>query len=716
MNGIEMLLGKPVFQALGWTLIHFIWEGALVAILYASVSVLLRRSTSNVRYASACFAMLLMLIAPAATMFAIIRAQEPSLAGAPSETIGQAQPANVIARSTDDQQAITSKVEPAAAPHGSPMKQWAADRLPLAMPWLLALWFFGVLLLSLRFAGGLVTAQRLKRVDDSAVVQLWQEKLIALCVRLRVSRPVRLCESALVEVPTVIGWLRPVILIPVSAITGLSAEQLEALLAHELAHIRRCDYLVNLLQTTIETLLFYHPAVWWVSRQIRQEREHCCDDLAVAACGDVLTYARALASLEQLRVVEPHLAVAASGGSLLVRIQRLLRHRAPARYGFENWLAGVLALATVFGLLAAAETALLSRDVKAAAVQDAVTLTSVASDPSVADQTTNSILRTGDGVAPDQSFNHAEESSRTDPANTVQDQNAPTQKDQAQNDTTQSEPPAQEPASSPQDFISEMVSAGLTNLKVDQLVALKIHGVTAQFVRELAGTVTKKLTVDEIIAMKIHGVSPAYANKFIAMGLNGLDADELVAFAIHGVTPQFIHEIKAAGVGNVDPDSLVAFRIHGITPAYIQQIKDLGFTSLSGDDLTAFRIHGVTPEFIQAMRSIIRGKLSPDDLTGLRIHGVSPEFIKGLEALGYTNLTADQLVGWRIHGVTPGFISSIREAGYPRITADQLVELRIFGVTPEFIQTVKSRGFTDVTIDQLVELRRLNIIPSSRKK
>lgn len=284
MNGIEMLVTKPIFQALGWTLIHFIWEGALVATLYASVSVLLRRSTANVRYATACIAMLLMLIAPAATMLAVSGAQEPSVAGE-SAAIELAQAASAIARSAEYQPLsglVTPKVEPAPASKASPMKRWAADRLPPAMPWLLAVWFLGVLLLSLRFAGGLVTAQRLKRVQTSAIVQLWQEKLLALCIRLRVSRPVRLCESALVEVPTVIGWLRPVILIPVTAITGLSAEQLEALLAHELAHIRRCDYLVNLLQTTIETLLFYHPAVWWVSRQVRQEREHCCDDLAAA--------------------------------------------------------------------------------------------------------------------------------------------------------------------------------------------------------------------------------------------------------------------------------------------------------------------------------------------------------------------------------------------------------------------------------------------------
>src|SRR4030095_9624191 len=388
MNGLETLLDKPILQALCWTLIHFIWEGALIAIIYAAVSVLLRRSTANVRYAAACVAMLMMLLAPVVTLFVVTRVQQPAFIDEPSAIVTTSQTPGVSAQSVDDKQtagSITSEVEPAAAAQTSPVKQWAADRLPRAMPWFLGLWFLGVLLLSLRFAGGLVTAQRLKRVETNATVQIWQEKLRVLCARLRVSRPVRLCESALVEVPTVIGWLRPVILIPVSAISGLSAEQLEALLAHELAHIRRCDYLVNLIQTTIETLLFYHPAVWWVSRQIRHEREHCCDDLAVATCGDVLTYARALAALEQMRAVTPQFAVAANGGSLLVRIQRLLRHRTLSRSGFQNWLPVFLAFAPVFGLLAAAETALLSREAKAA-VKDEFTLTMLPAVPSVAVQ------------------------------------------------------------------------------------------------------------------------------------------------------------------------------------------------------------------------------------------------------------------------------------------------------------------------------------------
>ena len=140
--------------------------------------------------------------------------------------------------------------------------------------------------------------------------------------------------------PTAIGWLQPVILLPASAMTGLSIPQLEAILAHELAHIRRHDYLVNVLQCIVETLLFYHPAVWWVSRKIREEREACCDELAVTLCPDPLVYARALLEMEQLRVAGPRLALAANGGLLMNRIQRLAR---PARPQSDR-LAGVLAV------------------------------------------------------------------------------------------------------------------------------------------------------------------------------------------------------------------------------------------------------------------------------------------------------------------------------------------------------------------------------------
>jgi beta-lactamase regulating signal transducer with metallopeptidase domain len=708
MNAIAALLDKPIFQALGWTLIHFIWQGALIAILYASVSVLLRRFSANVRYTAACGAMLLMLIAPATTMFVLGGAAENSAASslvmettAGEETMGAVE----VSSAGNLIPAVQSEVAPVPAPQPNSMKRWAQDRLPRAMPWLLALWFAGVLSFSLRFAGGLVTVHRLKRTEASTNVQLWQEQLASLSKRLKVSRPVRLFESALVEVPTVIGWLRPVILLPATALTGLSAEQLEALLAHELAHIRRYDYLINLVQTSIETLFFYHPAVWWVSAQVRQEREHCCDDLAVVACGDVLIYARALTALEQMRCpATTQLAVAASGGSLLVRIQRLLRGRAPAFYGFESGFAGVIALATIFILLAGAQSALLSRSANAAVK---------VADVRLSDSTARAADQTADKTAPTSVAHHAADQvapkSDTAPSDEVADVEQPAAPEPGEISSQEDKTPGAS------DFVSELTAAGLTNLKANQLNALRQNGITPQFVNEMSRLVAARLNADLIIAMRIHGVTAGFADELKAQGLSGLTADQLIAFRIHGVTSQYINELRNAGYSNNSADSLVAFKIHGVTPALIQQMKDIGYANVTGDQLTACGIHGVTPLFIQTMKTLIAGKLSIDDLLALRIHGVSPAMVKELEIMGYASLSATQLVAFRIHGVTPGFIKSIQDAGYDRITAEQLIELRILGVTPEFIQLVKGRGFTDVTLHQLAELRRLNILPSAKK-
>jgi hypothetical protein len=203
------------------------------------------------------------------------------------------------------------------------------------LPWVVAVWLAGAAVFWLRLLGGWVLAGRLRsrlvypRLVRPAPCE-WQQALDRLKTRIRVGRPVRLLVSSLVQAPAVVGWLRPVVLVPVGALAGLPPEQVEALLLHELAHIRRHDYLVNIVQSVVEVLLFYHPAVWWVSGQIRAERELCCDDLAVCVNGDALTYARALAERESARPAHFTAVIAATGGSLAHRIARLLGQQRPA--------------------------------------------------------------------------------------------------------------------------------------------------------------------------------------------------------------------------------------------------------------------------------------------------------------------------------------------------------------------------------------------------
>ena len=341
MNTMEQMLGNELAQAAGWTLLHFVWQGCLIALLPFVVRTLSTRQAARLRYGTACLALLLMAVTPPIT-FSLLRGP-----GAPAGGL------MLNSERTLDGLSSGRWISTTSLESFSPswLETIEAGVSPW-LPWLTVAWLCGVFFLSLRLAGGLFYTQRLRKHRTVPIGTEWQEKLRRLCQQLQVKQTVLLLESACVQVPTVIGWLRPVILLPASTLTGLTAQQLEAILAHELAHIRRHDYLVNLLQTAVETLLFYHPAVWWVSKQMRMEREHCCDDLAVAVQGDALGYSRALAELETLRPDGPQLALAANGGSLLARIERLLGRSQPMKTQPSPWLTGVMVVASLLGLAA----------------------------------------------------------------------------------------------------------------------------------------------------------------------------------------------------------------------------------------------------------------------------------------------------------------------------------------------------------------------------
>ncbi len=289
----------PVAKALGLTLAHFVWEGAAIGLVLLAV---LRRSArkSTARYALACLAMAAMVVAFGLTLAHFWPSEPGPVVGLRS-----------LSAFSVASGALTVPPQPAAG---------LAERLVWAVPF----WAAGVLVFYLRGIGGWILAQRLRRTGVVPAPGEWQARLGCLRQRLRVSRPVALMESCLAEVPVVIGFFRPVILLPLGLLTGLSAQQVEAILIHELAHVRRCDYLVSLLQKFAEGLLFYHPAVWWVSDLIRAERENCCDDVVVAVMGDAHGYAATLTALEETRWSAREPALAATGGNLMRRVRRLL--------------------------------------------------------------------------------------------------------------------------------------------------------------------------------------------------------------------------------------------------------------------------------------------------------------------------------------------------------------------------------------------------------
>jgi beta-lactamase regulating signal transducer with metallopeptidase domain/pimeloyl-ACP methyl ester carboxylesterase len=357
MSVIESLLSPEVVRIIGWTVVHSLWQGVAVALLLVIVLAAFRRRSANARYVAGCAA--LVLVAGAALLTAGLlsfHSGTGTMASNPVRTSASeaAFPVGSVATARPGAPdvhvfgpALRGRPKPMDSPPLPARTVWrvrASPFLEKILSWIVLGWLAGVIVLSMRLLGGWAQAERLTRCGTRPVTEVWRERLRGLASRLRVTRPVRLLESTLAQVPTAIGWLRPVILIPTGVLTGLRPDQVEVLLAHELAHIRRYDYLVNVVQTVIETLVFYHPAVWWISRRIRTEREYCCDDLAVAVCGDALVYARALATLEEQRQRPARLAVAASGGSLLDRVRRVVRRPGTRRSRVRYWLAGVVTL------------------------------------------------------------------------------------------------------------------------------------------------------------------------------------------------------------------------------------------------------------------------------------------------------------------------------------------------------------------------------------
>ncbi|ODS54860.1 MAG: hypothetical protein ABS36_10375 [Acidobacteria bacterium SCN 69-37] len=293
------LVTTHVVSAVGITLVHSLWQGAIVGLVTAAVLATCPRAMARTRHGIAGAGLAAMTIAPLVTLGLVWQTAPAMTAGLPTFAT-----------------AATADVGGTPATLSAALRAW--------LPMVVILWALGVLALTTRLVVAWLRTERIRRRDVYPVGDGLTRALHRLARDLGVRRAVSLVESPWIDVPTVIGWIRPTILLPIGALTGLSVQHIEAVLSHELAHIRRHDYLINMLQSFAETLFFYHPAVWWLSKQIRIEREHCCDDVAVEVCGSPLLYARALAALEESRQHDAAFALAATDGSLVQRVRRLM--------------------------------------------------------------------------------------------------------------------------------------------------------------------------------------------------------------------------------------------------------------------------------------------------------------------------------------------------------------------------------------------------------
>jgi beta-lactamase regulating signal transducer with metallopeptidase domain len=777
-------------ESLGWTLIHFVWQGTLIATLLAITNVILSRASARARYLASCVAMLAMLALPIVT-FLIARASRVDVPARATVLPLEATRAARAPRPASPRLASAPRAGLATTPHAArtPLRSGSPRALRASLPtldptrwlpfvsrdlrtWLpgiVGVWIVGVLLLTLRLLGGWWRVRQLSRCPDNVPLEQWQRSLARLAQAMGLRRTVRLCRSALVEVPTAIGFVKPVILLPASTLTGLSASQIEAILAHELAHIRRHDYLVNLLQSMIETLLFYHPAVWWVSRRVRDERELCCDDLAVRVCGDPVGYAKALCALERLRSEPMGLAVAANGGSLLSRIARLLGANEGKSDSPRGLIGAIAALAMIAALLFSGldvTAAARPRDVRAprpaprahpadvlavsvpavprvpltptpappacvAPTPCAETLAPCAAPPApcaviepvdiaeALEAAANAIsaaplapmasaLQAAAAIAP------LPPRCDTDPADADDlpdlDDTDVADEDQGAieelSDLTPKEVQRLAEHGVDRRYLNRIKAAGYTSLSVSQLISLAQHGVTPEYARGIRRAGLDPVSVQDLIDLANHGVTPEYVGGMRGIEPHAPSVREMIELANHGITAEWYSAMVWLGYGDLSIQQAIRLANSGITPDYVGQIRVLVRQKLGAEELVRLVQQGVSPEFVAELRGLVRRDLTVEDLVRLRQQGVTPDFVESMKALGYGDIGAEELIRLRQQGVDADYVAEMTGCVTTHLGVEDLVRLRQNGVTSEFVDQARRAGYLRPSVEELIRLRR----------
>jgi beta-lactamase regulating signal transducer with metallopeptidase domain len=622
-------------QSLGWTLVNFCWQAAGIAFVYWLADAALSRARSQTRYVLALAALLLMLLGALAT-FAYEETRTQSELSLPAVS---SSPANAAIGSS-----ISIDLAPLTRLNTAGVTGQPVLHPSRFLPWLDVVWLLGVACLSTRTIGGWRLIERLRRNALVEAPEAVRANFARLCKRLGLTRNVSLRISQHVQGPLAVGIVRSLVILPASALMALSPEQLEAVLVHELAHVRRGDYLWNLVQTAVETLFFFHPAVWWLGRRLRQQRELCCDDVAVQSCADPLIYATALLRLEERRTQPLSLAMALDGhrpsSGLRLRIARVLgetggqngpRELAPLPVAAILTVV-LLALLTVPQLLAGLRKTMETKSAAPASsspspsIPAATTMKLPASAPapvaharSTAPLIASAALFT---AAPAAGNDGAAEKAAADGhgAGSGTGEGVGYGAVGYGSGSSGAEQKSGDASPHKTDYIDGMRAAGY-DVDVDKYVAMKVQGITPEYAQAMANVGFGKPSADELIAMKIQGVTPEYVSELRAAGLQPSSIGDLVSYRIFHVTPEFLSGMKAAGFDSISPKKLIELRVQGVTPAYAKTLKQQ-YPAATVDELVQLRIFHIDDAFLAAAKRHGFTSLSIQKLVQLRISGV----------------------------------------------------------------------------------------------
>lgn len=750
MTTLMQALTSPVAQALGIALLHFVWQATVIGLLLKAALSILETDSARARYAAGLVALALLVIAPAVTTLVAYEVREVT----PQPLVAESQPQMVTL-----QEVVLSGVGSALAEMNA-ADTWrgrfdAAGTTLIGMtPWLVALWLTGVLVFSIRFVAGLVDARILANDGLAEAPEFCVGMVRRLAVRLSLPSNLRIALSERVDVPAVVGFLRPVILVPASAVTGLSCAQLESVLAHELAHIRRHDYLINVAQSAIETLFFFHPAVWWVSGQVRLEREHCCDDLAVQTCGDTTEYLRALALLEEMRHTGTGLLVASTGGSLLSRVRRLAgfnsseqssrRFSAPA----IGTLAAIVLMIVPLGFTAQRSFASASG---AAGTEVVVWGDRVDQDPEREEEAWREHSEEDIDVdfdidpdpeieayayayvdedldLPDEEDCHDARERRREAARMAAHARAsrvhppaipawPAVPGRAAAVPAPPVPPvaALAPHPNPAPLAQPAPPAGvpmpaappappvpdISHFEWDSDELPHVHG-------RATAAAWDALSRTDVAILKRAGLSREYVAAIAAAGVR-LSFEEAAIFSRLSIDPDWASQMNRAFAGKADAGELIALRAVGATPSSVAALRRDSGLEMDIEEVVGFVALGIDAATIRDLRKVLPELRDAEDFMALRSLGVSASFVEGLRNAGLRVEDPEDYAALKAVGVTSEWVRAIREGGFDLRSSDDAVTLRAVGLSAAEVGRLTRGVRGRIDADDILELRAREI-------
>ncbi len=532
-------------------------------------------------------------------------------------------------------------------------------------------------------------------------------------------RDVRICVSDEITVPVAVGIFDAMILLPSDLVHELEPKDLDRVLLHELAHVRRSDDWVNLFERVVQAVFFFSPAIYWICRQTDLEREVACDDWVLEQSADNVPYARCLAKIVEM-TQWPHHAVAAPGvfvtrKSMSIRIERLLARGRDirVRLALVPSLVAFLAIAAIV-VSGGFVSPTIAYTIQSAALPQHATFAHRSEIPTKAHL--HAIARST-GRAAEHGARH--EGSHALDSIAILASATPTIVAQ----TTPSAHASSKPRATPRPvsvktasppggtYLDELSAAGYSNLSATEVIELKSLGVDGNYIREMRSLGLKDLTPSGLAELKSLGVDAAYVRDLEGAGYSGLSSRQLVELKSLNVNGEYIRNISTQGLKNLSPRELMEVKSLNVDSGFMHELQGAGYSGLTIHQLTAFKSLGITGGYIRSLQTQGFKTLTPPELTAFKSLGVDSNYVHELQAAGLNGLSVHDLTALKSLGVDSAYIADLASAGYPHLEAHQYLQLKALGIDSSYIANLKRHNFTNLTVDQLVRYKSLGINP-----